>query len=307
MLLREICNILVSGIFEEPITYLKPGNVCRISDTHITLRTFIRGCIPTCTIVEECIYDSYRGYIKYGYYISKCLKESYKISGENTCLGTCIMLIPIAVSIGYLKSIEDEITLEKILQKATELLKRYSTCQDTIILYEALRKIKLSYVEKINPIPSLPDIHDRYYIEKIVREDITLWKLFKYCSHIDNCVRQTVTCYEDILELLKFFKNILRRYENIDNAILITYIYSLARFGDTLILRKDGYEKYREIRKIAMRLYYKIENEGLDKCYTDILKFHEYLKERRLNPGSTADYIAVMLSLYNLENSICKC
>ncbi len=300
MLLDIISTILSSGIFQEPLTMIKPGNTSRKYDTHITLRTFITGLIPLCNVVRECVLDSYRGSIKYGYYMCKCISISYRITNENTCLGTSIMIVPIAVSIGYLISNRDELDIMNITSTATLLLKKYSTVQDTVMLYKAVRMVQPSYTKKLNIVPALPDLYSESYEHDIIKSDLTLWKLFKYCAHIDICARQVVTHYEDVLELLRYFKDVLGVCRDYDLTILKTYLYSISKFGDSLILRKFGYETLNYVRRRAQEILKSLENKHV--LHIDnVEKFHNELVSRGINPGSAADLIAIVLTLYNLE------
>ncbi|NPA69356.1 MAG: hypothetical protein GXO26_00980 [Crenarchaeota archaeon] len=296
----ELAIALSSGIIEEPLSLLKPGNVSRMYDTHITLRKFVRGCMPIISTINECIRDSIRGKICYGYYIYKILKLSLKTSKENTCAGTCLMIVPLAVSIGFLISRRSLVSLRDVLYNATILLKRYSTCNDTIMFYKALKMLNISYIRSRNVVPALPDVNDEDSSEIILKQNLTLWKLLRYCASIDICSRQVVTYYSDILELLKLFKNFLERYGNIDYSILLTYYKALSLIGDTMILRKYGIEKFFYLKNIGETMF-KICIENEESCINESKKLHEMFVKNGINPGSIADLIAIMLSLYRLE------
>ncbi len=236
----ELALALSSGILEEPLTLIKPGNVSRMYDSHITLRKFVYGCSPIISILSECIRDSLRGKIQYGYYIYRILKLSLELSGENVCAGTSLMIVPLAVALGFLIREKTLINLKDVTYNASILVRKYSTCNDTIMLYKALKMLNISYIKSRNIVPALPDVNDENSFIIILKQNLTLWRLLRYCSSIDICSRQVVTYYEDVLEMLRLFKKFLEEYCDFDYAILLIYYRTLSSLGDTMILRKYG-------------------------------------------------------------------
>ncbi len=297
--IRKIATALSAGIIIEPLTFIKPGNTSRAYDAHIPLREFVYGCIPITVIVEECIKNSMNLKLMFGYYIYEISKISKSLIGENVCAGTSLMIIPLAAAVGYLLAKSYVRDIYNITYVASKLVKKYSTCNDSIMLYKAIKVFNMSYVKARNLVPSLPDVYSIESEKDIVRDNIRLWDLLRYCAHVDLCSRQVVSYYEDVLEFFRYFKSMVDKVD-IDIAILLTYYKILSRLGDTMILRKYGYNVFRKVRNIAGRMYNICEKDPRI-CIEESLRLHKEFINNHINPGSTADIVAVILSLYEVE------
>ncbi|NPA24191.1 MAG: hypothetical protein GXO23_07855 [Crenarchaeota archaeon] len=294
---------LSSGIILEPLALIKPGNTSRMYDTHINLRDFVYGCTSIILTVKQCIEDSMRGKIMFGYYIYRTLELCKSLVNENTCAGTTLMIIPLSVAVGYLLSNDLPKDVKYVTYMATKLLREHSTCNDTIMFYRALRLFNISYVRNRNFVPSLPSVYDDNYHYYIIRDGLNLWKLLKYCSHIDICSRQVITFYEDVLEMLRYFKMELLKNGNLDYTILLTYYRTLLKVGDTMVLREHSYSAFKMLRDEARRLY-ELCIKDPSSCLHESEIFHNKLVKAGINPGSVADLVAVMLSLWKLEHQL---
>ncbi|MEM4040891.1 MAG: triphosphoribosyl-dephospho-CoA synthase, partial [Ignisphaera sp.] len=78
-----------------------------------------------------------------------------------------------------------------------------------------------------------------------------------------------------------------------------TYLYQLSRELDTLIVRKNGYEVAQRVKEEAKETL-KLCEESWANCLEKLKVFDDELASARVNPGSTADIVAVAISIYSL-------
>ncbi len=295
---RVYATLLALGVSLEACSYPRPGNVHRLSDLDdMRLEDFV----ITGHVAQWCLYEGvlrgYRGAFRFGDLIYEIVKTSKRLhGGGNTCLGTSILLVPMSLSIGYLLRRGERIGAREVTTCATRLLMRWSTVEDSIYFYKAVRTAAPSYVRAWNPLPRLPDVFDEGFSEQLRARGLTLWRLLDACSAIDIVCREVVEMYPLTLKALSVLRGEVERSGSLNEAVVKTYMSLLSEVLDTMVLRKLGLERALEVRRKARAAL---------SCGSDILsaaqELDAELRRDGINPGSIADVVAACLSLYFVE------
>jgi len=215
--------------------------------------------------------------------------------GGNTLVGTVILLAPIAVAAGITPTKGEYVFEIPKLRENLRLVIESTTSEDAVNVYEAIKIAKPSGLGKA---PEL-DINDSNSVNRIVKENISLYQVFKIASQYDRVCSEWVSNYPVTFDFAypRLMKQI-KETGDLNVAIIHTFLKVLAEYPDTFIARKIGIEKAREVSLMAKKV---LELGGLEtsKGKESLREFD--LKLRRssnlLNPGTTADIIAAALAL----------
>ena len=218
--------------------------------------------------------------------------------GGNTLLGTVILLVPIAVAAGMTPTKENFDFEFSRLRENLKLAVESTTAEDAVHLYEAVDVAKPS---GLNKAPDL-DVNDPSSKERILRENVSLYQVFKIAAGYDDVCAEWVNNYPITFELA--YPYLMKQLKNRDlnTAIMHTFLKVLSEHPDTFIARKVGFEKAREISLNAKKV---LELGGVETSEgrKGILEFDRKLREsgNLLNPGTTADLTAAALALCTLS------
>jgi len=218
--------------------------------------------------------------------------------GGNTLLGTVILFVPIAVAAGMTPTRENFDFEFSRLRENLKLAVESTTAEDAVHLYEAVDVAKPS---GLNKAPDL-DVNDPSSKERILRENVSLYQVFKIAAGYDDVCAEWVNNYPITFELA--YPYLMKQLKNRDlnTAIMHTFLKVLSEHPDTFIARKVGFEKAREISLNAKKV---LELGGVEtsKGRVGILEFDRKLREsgNLLNPGTTADLTAAALALCTLS------
>ncbi len=292
--LAAIC--LSTGIILEPLTLIKPGNVSRLVDlSDLGLRHFAASALAFPLILKDCIVDSMEKKCRIGYRIFQLVRYATQIHGVNTCLGTAILHVPLAYALPKAQDVEH------MCEIATEIVRNHTGVEDTVYFYDAVRLVTPSYVEKDNPLPHLPDVRDPDYREKIVRMNLTLYRLLEECSRIDLICKQLTSGYCTVLEAKRLLEQYLSELKDLDLAIAATYLHILAEHRDTMVAREHGERAQETVKTKARETLTQLLQE---KSLKPLLELDQEFRKHRINPGTTADIIACTISLIVTEQVI---
>ncbi|NWF87575.1 triphosphoribosyl-dephospho-CoA synthase [Candidatus Bathyarchaeota archaeon] len=231
-----------------------------------------------------------------GHIIKSCVADvNAWQQGGNTLLGTIILLSPIAVAAGMAPTIKDNIFEVQELRKNLKFIAEATTPEDAINVYEAIR---IANPSGLNKAPEL-DVNDSSSLDRIVKEKISLLQVFKIASEYDNVCAEWVNNYPITFEIAyPYLQKQIREKENLNVAIIHTFLKVLSEYPDTFIARKVGIQKAQDVSSMAAEI---LKFGGLK-----TLKGREMLREfdlklrksdSLLNPGTTADIIAAALAL----------
>ncbi|MGC9346073.1 MAG: triphosphoribosyl-dephospho-CoA synthase [Candidatus Bathyarchaeales archaeon] len=214
--------------------------------------------------------------------------------GGNTLLGTAILLSPIAIAAGMTPAKEDVFEIPK-LRENMKLVVESTTPEDAVNVYEAIKSANPGGLGKV---PEL-DINDPNSKKRILEERISLFQIFQISSKYDTVCSEWVNNYPITFDVAyPSLTEQIRKTDNLNKAIVHTFLKVLAEYPDTLIARKTSREKALEVSFKAKEI---LKLGGLE-TLSGREKLREFDRELRkagnlLNPGTTADIIAAALAL----------
>lgn len=274
----------------------KAGNVNRFHDfSDATLEDFHRSALAIGRpfgYVEE---------LGVGRTVYEAVKATRSIVTTNTNLGIVLLLAPLGmawrrISPNSLNRANNPVKMRSVLQwkYAIQTVMDSLTVEDTFYVYKAIRLASPSGMGTVKN-------HDVY------REEfpaIPLTAAMKEAAERDLIARQYCDQFNLILsEGYETLVNALAQGLLLPQAIAQSHLYLLSRYPDSLITRKCGHRRSREVRERAGMVW---EQGGLlssgGKEY--FLAFDHWLRQdgHLLNPGTTADLTAAILFVYLLEN-----
>jgi len=234
--------------------------------------------------------------------IGKLIKDAVKRvktwqNGGNTLLGTVILLTPIAAA--------TRITLNKKpfstydLRKNIRLIVGSTTPIDAVNVYDAISIAKPGGLGKA---PKL-DVTDSTSKQKILRDNVTLFDVFKISSPWDSISSEWVNNYSITFDIgYPYFVKVLEKTNDVNIATVHTFLKILSEVPDTLVARKLGLARAKEISIQAKQV---LEAGALTtrKGREKLFQFDNKLRDtkHRLNPGTTADLMAAVLAVAVLD------
>ncbi len=299
---------LAMGIALEVLGYPKPGNVHRLRDfSDTTLEDFV----VTSLVGVAHLYRAARRGAKIargekprvflGDAILGMVSEARAASGGgNTCLGTALLLPPLAAALGYLYTRRERIEAERLANEGTRLLREFSTVSDAVDYYKAIRVASPSYLKPEDHTEPLPNVWDPQFAPKIVAKGYRLWDIVIHSSKRDIVAQEVVSGYKTSLEASRYLRERLETHGCWNRAVVETYLWVLSRVQDSVIVLKHGREVAEEVQKRARELL-KIVEESWESSLPLLKEFDDHLANRGVNPGSSADIVATAIALYAAE------
>jgi len=213
--------------------------------------------------------------------------------GGNTLLGTIILILPIAAAAG-MTSVGKRCNLRR-LRKALKLVVESTTPADAVNLYEA---IKIANPGGLGEAPEL-DVNDPTSEARILREKVSLLQVFKIAEKYDTICSEWVNNYPVTFDMAyPYLAKKLSNRNDLNEAIIHTFLEVLANVPDTFIARKVGIEKSRKV-SINARKVLDLGGMRTEFGKESLHRFDQQLRRSNnlLNPGTTADIIGAALSL----------
>jgi triphosphoribosyl-dephospho-CoA synthase len=300
----------------------KPGNVHRTAN-HLDTRYehFLAGSVALGSSIEDA---TMKGIMvarekldvpKIG--IGKLVKNAVLNIGKahkggNTHLGICLLFIPLATSAAKTYAETHEITPITLQHNMKEIMQKTQP-QDAIHIYKVITmfssSLQLGRVES----KVAPDLYDKQAVRKILENKTTLFEIMKQASTYDTVAKELTNGLEISTQI--GYKELIETYNqtnDINMAIVHTFLKILSKVPDTFIARKVGLKKVDEISK-AVQIGLK-ETKWISKKAEKILKSGGLLTkggtkllwnlDRKLqemgnkySPGTTADLTATSLMI----------
>lgn len=215
--------------------------------------------------------------------------------GGNTLLGTVILFAPIAVAAGMTPLRNGRVFEIPKLRENLKLVVESTTPEDAVNVYEAIRIASPSGLGKA---PDL-DVNNPESVDRIIKENVTLYQVFKIASSYDSVCSEWVYDYPITFDVAyPFLMRQIKETKNLNIAIIHTFLKVLAAYPDSFIARKVGLEQAQEVSTMAKEV---LELGGLStsKGKESLDKFDLNLRRsgNHFNPGTTADIIAAALAL----------
>jgi triphosphoribosyl-dephospho-CoA synthase len=301
--LKLAAYLLASSIALEVAGYPKPGNVHRLRDFSDTV---FEDFLVTAVIAEHYMFRAaVRGCrVAQGYtpallvcdFIRAAVAEARMVSGGgNTCLGTALLLYPLAVASGYLLCSGRALEASAVASYAKSLLYRYSTALDSVEFYKAVRAASPSYIKSSDATEEFPNVWDKEFKAKLLFKNYRLWDVLSYSAKNDIVCREVVEGY------VRSLRTRLQEHRSWNLAVVETYLYQLAHDTDTLIARKRGTDTVKQVSERAKDVLNLCLSSQGSHCLEALKAFDQELAEKDINPGSSADIVASSIALYAIQ------
>ncbi|MBE9532519.1 MAG: triphosphoribosyl-dephospho-CoA synthase [Proteobacteria bacterium] len=281
MLNAEQIKQCVAWACEKEVSAPKPGNVNCFSDGHnMDLEDFIKSAHAIAHSLSQ-------PDLTVGQMILQAIKATRTVVDCNTNLGIVLLFAPLCKAIQRCEKIEQlPIELEKVLN--------HLSIQDAIDCYQAIRLAEAgglgtSEQQDINNEPT-----------------ITLKEAMFLAKDYDSIAAQYINNYQEIWQIgLSNLTSSIKCGESVVWASAFAYLNLLSALPDTLICRKQGLKCAQEIQVQANELIlFSLENSKLSSMESQIISWDNELKQRAINPGTTADLTATTLLVYAFEQAL---
>ncbi|OEG62662.1 MAG: triphosphoribosyl-dephospho-CoA synthase [Halanaerobium sp. MDAL1] len=232
-----------------------------------------------------------------GEIILRGVEETHSYIKTNTNLGILLLTSPLAAAYSNLreknllsqKIEKNEEQLIKLLQQETAHILRNLTKKDAELAYQAINYSKAG---------NLAEVEEGDISEKV---ELTLYQAMKLAEKRDQIAAEYVNQFNLTFNFAyPVFKKNQNNFSKLEDAVIQTYLEILAEYPDTLIARKWGSDFAAQVSKKSKKLLNKLNNIKKDKIRkAELARFDNYLrsKEEKINPGTTADFIAAVIFL----------
>ncbi len=303
----EIAAALQLALLLEVSAYPKPGNVHRTQDFERT--RFEHFLASTAALGQHFRLSALRGHrvvarsIRRGEpAIGERIKRAAESCSEwhdggNTSLGAILLLVPIACAAGMMPS---DTTLEaKEIRKNLRRIALATTPTDAVNVYRAISYASPGGMGKV---PEL-DVNSTNSIAEIRKRTLSLLDIFRISSGYDTISSEWTRNFPVTFDIgLPFLVRELHATGDINTAVVDTYLRILSQVPDTLVARKLGIRRAKDISSMANRVL-KAGGMKTTKGRRAVKKMDKSLQEpdHRCNPGTTADLTASTLSILLLS------
>jgi len=300
---EHVSGCLQLAILLEVSAYPKPGNVHRASDFGETrYEHFLASAVAVAPhfkfAAEQGIRVSAGRMSPNDVGIGNTIKNAVTSVGKwqrggNTLLGTLILLSPMAVAAGMTLA-EGSFSLFE-LRKNVRVVVESTTSADAVAVYDAIGTAKPG---GLGGAPKL-DVTDPASRQKILEDKVTLFDVFKIASGYDSIANEWVNNYPVTFDLgYPYFARQIEERLDVNTATVHTFLKILSEVPDTLIARKVGLTKAKEVSAQAKKV---LEAGGLTTLSgkENLWKLDEKLRDpaHQFNPGTTADITAAVLAV----------
>jgi triphosphoribosyl-dephospho-CoA synthase len=238
-------------------------------------------------------------HVKVGQIIKECVADiNAWQKGGNTLLGTVMLLAPVAVAAGMLQT-RTNFGFDLLrLRENLKLVVESTTAEDAVYLYEAIDAAKPSGLNEVSDL----DVNDPASKARILEENVSLFEVFKIAAGYDDVCSEWVRNYPITFDLAYPYLTAQLEREDLNVAVVHTFLKILSKHPDTFIVRKVGVEKAWHVSLDAKKA---LHLGGLNTLEgrKSVLELDRKLREsgNRLNPGTTADLTAAALALCTLS------
>ena len=257
---------------------IKPGNVHVFADGHgMTIDDFILSADVTADIIT-------RNDLSLGERIFYAVEATQNTVGQNTNLGMLLLCAP-------------------IIDAALHLVDKQSLQQS---LHSTLAKLTISdaqLVAKAIVLANPGGLGDAAQYDVHATPQVTLLELMRVAQNKDRIAWQYANGFEDILGFgITRFSDAMIRWENPAWAAAALYLGFLSHVPDTHVVRKYGHAAALALMQEASdieQIYWQTDNPKL--VQKQLLSWDAALKQRGINPGTSADFtVATLLASYLL-------
>lgn len=281
MLNTNSINKAIIWACQKEVSSPKPGNVNCYSDAHqMSLQDFLKSAQAIAPILSQ-------KNLSIGSMILKSVIATQRVVNCNTNLGIILLFAPLC------KAIHGCHTREQLPESLRTLLNDL-TLEDTKKAYEGIRLAQAGGLarSKMHDINNAPTV--------------TLRQAMEYAKDRDSIAAQYLNNYHDIFDLgLRNLTSSINCGESIEWASAFAYLNLLSAMPDSLVIRKQGLPCAKSLMNKAKEILRKTnKNNKLSKLECDIILWDKELKQKAINPGTTADMTAATLLVYAFEQEL---
>jgi len=259
------------------VNALKPGNVSPYSEGHdMTVADFVKSAELTSPILCNAS-------LSVGERILESVKITMSEVGCNTNLGMLLLFAPLIRAA--------ELGVSSLHSNLGDVLRGLDT-KDAEYIFAAISHAS----------PGGLGESDIYDVNKQLDSNITLQMAMTEARNRDLIARQYVTDFADIFSQgFICVEDFAARWNSVQWAAVACYMGFMAGFPDSHIRRKYGQEVAEQIKIDAAPIATAFQNEDSPEEATEMLmKFDKALKQKDVNPGTSADLTAASLLVYHL-------
>ena len=261
---------------------LKPGNVHLFADGHgMTVHDFIKSADASAKVIA--LPD-----LELGERIYAAVKVTKDAVGLNTNLGVILLCAPL---IQVILHGDTELTLQQNLSTIISA----STTSDAVKVSEAIVLASPAGLGEAGK-------YDVRHLPDAASSEVTLLNIMIAAQHKDRIAWQYANLFSDVLEFgVPVYADAYAKWHNEAWAATALYLGFLAKYADTHIVRKYGVEIAQTVQNEAEVMAYKFsaaENPKL--IQKSLMDWDASLKQRSLNPGTSADLTVASILAYVL-------
>jgi triphosphoribosyl-dephospho-CoA synthase len=299
----EIAGALQLALLLEVSAYPKPGNVHRTQNFEKTrFEHFLASSVALRSHFRLAALGGHRasdgsarnGELAIGERIRRAVESTFEWQhGGNTSLGAILLLTPIACAAG-MAPLESPLKAREIRRNLRTVV-RGTTPTDAVNVYRAISYASPGGMGKV---PEL-DVNDTSSIARIRKQNISLVQIFRISSRYDTISSEWVNNFPVTFEIgFPFLLRELQATGDINTAVVDTYLRILSRIPDTLIARKLGIDRAKDVSLLSRRVL-KAGGMKTTSGREAIKRMDRTLQrsDHRWNPGTTADLTASALSI----------
>ncbi len=256
---------------------LKPGNVSVFSEGHgmrVGDFTASAGCIAQILAQRE---------LSVGERIFKSVRGTWQLVGRNTNLGIVLLAAPLTHAALNLNQTND-------LRQQLRIVLRSLSVRDTRFTFDAIRLAN----------PAGLGGSDKHDVTGEAKAP--LLNVMRIAEHRDRIANQYTSDFADIFDYgLPLYCELIESGMQGDWATTGVYLGFLKQFPDTHIERKQGNAIAETVRREALNLYTQFMRADSPELVRSRLQaYDEKLKQKCINPGTSADLTVATLLTYRL-------
>ena len=251
---------------------LKPGNVSVYSTVKdLSVDDFLNSAAASVQPLTE-------QNISLGKRILRALEATHKAVSTNTNLGMILLIAPLIHARLQVMDSSEILNALKIVLKQT-------TIEDACDVYQAIRLANPGGMGKKNN----QDISEE--------PSVSLLKTMEISASWDQIAAQYTNNFADIFNFgVPLYKKLLEKWQDEKWATSGLFLSFLAHYPDSLIERKFGLLKAKEISAMISGLERELcRSDSPGRYEAQLLEIDSHLKRNRINPGTTADLTAASI------------
>jgi triphosphoribosyl-dephospho-CoA synthase len=221
--------------------------------------------------------------VRVGGRIAAAVEATFAAVGANTNLGIILLCAPLAAAADPPSS-DLRAALGRVLANLD--------VEDASLAFRAIMRASPAGLGRV----------DRHDVSEPAT--VTLRQAMAEAANRDRVAHQYASDFEDVFELGEpSLSRVLRRAPHPRWATLAVYLRFLSAFPDSHVVRKHGAAVAEQTRRIAASFHERMQSfDKPDDLLADLLAWDAVLKQRGINPGTSADLTVATLFVHRLRN-----